>query len=204
MTLCVVVFPLLAAQCHALLFYISTLSSIRYSCLCKLSESWWQIWAASCFTNPKCLILSQENCFLSVGLSLLSRVIFSSEAAVIHSEQHNVQQQLEAGFEARGGASRVTANAVLGVEEFSSALRASELTCSLAAQAGQGTPAPWSVSSAITLFQLVLLAKQHELHWGMLCWGRVLYTEARILIEIFGKQHFHKTAFSWSSTEPKQ
>lgn len=69
-------------------------------------------------------------------------VIFNSEAAVIHVEQHNVQQQLEAVFEARGGASCVSANAMLGVEEFSSALGPSKLTCSLAAQAGQDTPAP--------------------------------------------------------------
>lgn len=71
------------------------------------------------FTNPKCLVFSQENCFLSVRLSFPACVIFSPEAAVIHTGQHNVQQQLGAVFEARDGASRVTANAVLGMEDFS-------------------------------------------------------------------------------------
>lgn len=136
---------------------------------------WWEIWAASYFTNPKCLVFSQENCFLGDRLSFPLCVIFSSEAAVIHVEQHNVQQQLEAVFEARGGASRVSANAMLGEEDFSSALGPSKLTCSLVAQAGQGTPAPWSVRSAITLFQLLLIAKQRELHWGMLCQGDIVY-----------------------------
>lgn len=60
---------------------------------------------------------------------------FNPEAAVMHTEQHDVQGRLEAGFEAPGGASRVTANAMLGMGDFSSALRPSELACSLALQA---------------------------------------------------------------------
>lgn len=134
---------------------------------------------------------------LGVRLSFRVCVIFNSEAA-IHTEQHRVQGQLEAGFEAPGGASRVTANAMLAMGDFSSALRPSVLTCSPAAQAGHS-----STVICQEYYHRVPVVTDGQTA-GTTLRNALLYTEARILVKTFGKHHFYNTTFLQSNIEPKQ